>query len=154
MDVQEFLSYFREEFFIPELKATTKDEVLEEMVQHVASKYPLKDTRLIIDMLKRRERLGSTGIGHGIAIPHGRTLSTPSLLVAFGKSPRGIEYDSIDKKPVHMVFMIVAPPQEESNVYLPFLGKLVEVLQVKHVRDQLMQVTTFQEFIDTLAGGF
>ena len=154
MDVREFLSYFREEFFIPELKSTKKEQVLDEMVDHIAQKFPLKDARLVADMLKRREQLGSTGIGHGIAIPHGRTLSTPKLLVAFGRSTKGIDYDAMDNKPVHLVFMIVAPPQEESNVYLPFLGKLVEVLQVEQVREQLRNVETFQDFIDTLSGGF
>jgi len=154
MDVHEFLSFFREDFFIPELKSTRKEEVLDEMVNFIAQKMPLKDARLVADMLKRREQLGSTGIGHGIAIPHGRTLSTPTLLVAFGKSRKGIDFDAVDNQPVYLIFMIVAPPQEESNVYLPFLGKLVEVLQIEQIREDLRKVVTFQEFIDTLSGGF
>ena len=124
------------------------------MVNFIAQKMPLKDARLVADMLKRREQLGSTGIGHGIAIPHGRTLSTPTLLVAFGKSRKGIDFDAVDNQPVYLIFMIVAPPQEESNVYLPFLGKLVEVLQIEQIREDLRKVVTFQEFIDTLSGGF
>jgi len=139
---------------MPNLKAKTKNEVFEEMVQSFTKNTHLKDSRLIIEMLKRREELGSTGIGHGIAIPHGRSLSTPSLLVAFGKSAAGIDFDAIDQKPVYLIFMIVAPPQEQSNVYLPFLGKLVEVLKQKQVRENLKQVEKFQDFISTLSGGF
>jgi len=154
MELQEFSSYFRKEFFMPNLKAKTKNEVFEEMVQSFTKNTHLKDSRLIIEMLKRREELGSTGIGHGIAIPHGRSLSTPSLLVAFGKSAAGIDFDAIDQKPVYLIFMIVAPPQEQSNVYLPFLGKLVEVLKQKQVRENLKQVEKFQDFISTLSGGF
>ncbi len=154
MNIDEFLGYFKEEFFIKDLKSKSKNDILEEMVNHIADQSTLKDSTLILEMLKRREEIGSTGIGHGIAIPHGRTISVPDLITVYGKSANSIEFDAIDKKPVNMVFMIIAPPQEQSNVYLPFLGKLVDILNSKKVRKELINANTFEEFTLALAGGF
>ena len=154
MEIREFLRYFNAKLFLQELRSTSKDEVLNEMVDFVSHQTPLKDSQLILDMLNRREQLGSTGIGSGIAIPHGRSISSADILVAFGKSKEGIDYDSIDKKPVHLIFMIIAPPQEQSNVYLPFLGKLVEILKEEQVREKLQNAETYREFVDALSGGF
>lgn len=154
MEFREFSRYFDEKLFDPDLKATTKEKVLEEMVEFISKNNRLKDDRLILDMLIRREQLGSTGIGHGIAIPHGRSISSPNLIATFGKSIKGIKYDAIDKKPVHLIFMIIAPPQEQSNVYLPFLGKLVEILKEKKVRKEIKAAENYREFINILSGGF
>ncbi|MCH8125227.1 PTS sugar transporter subunit IIA [candidate division KSB1 bacterium] len=154
MNIDEFLGYFKEEFFIKDLKSKSKNDILEEMVNHIADQSTLKDSTLILEMLKRREEIGSTGIGHGIAIPHGRTISVPDLITVYGKSANSIEFDAIDKKPVNMVFMIIAPPQEQSNTYLPFLGKLVDILNSKKVRKELINANTFEEFTLALAGGF
>jgi len=154
MDFQEFVGYFHPELFIPELKSKTKDEVLEEMVDTLSKHKDLKDKRLILEMLKRRENLGSTGIGHGIAIPHGRSLSIKDMSVIFAKSFSGIPYNSIDDEPVHLVFMIVAPPHESNQNYLPFLGKLVEILKEESNREQLTKCESFDQLIDILAGGF
>ena len=152
MEFDEFLGYVKADLFIPELSATNKEELLAEMVGHLADCRSVKDTQLILDMLKHRENLGSTGIGYGIAIPHGRTLSVSELLVLFGKTTEGIDFDAIDGQPVCLVFMIVAPPQEQSDVYLPFLGRLVELLKEREIRDRLRQVVTFEQFISVLSG--
>ncbi|MFQ5630402.1 MAG: PTS sugar transporter subunit IIA, partial [bacterium] len=87
-----------------------------------------------------------TGIGHGIAIPHGRTTATAELTVAFGKSTRGIDWDSIDKEPVKLIFLIVAPPYEEKNKYLPMLGTLVEFLSQDENRKALLETDNFEDF--------
>ena len=154
MNPDNFFGYFKEEFFIKELKTKSKNDVLEEMVSHLEKYSTLKDSSLILDMLKSREEIGSTGIGSGIAIPHGRTISVEDLLVVYGKSVHKIEYNAIDKKPVNMFFMIIAPPQEQSNLYLPFLGKLVEILNSRKVRKALTEVASYDEFISVLAGGY
>ncbi|MDZ7341817.1 MAG: PTS sugar transporter subunit IIA, partial [candidate division KSB1 bacterium] len=65
----------------------------------------------------------------------------------------GIEYDAIDNKPVHLVFMIIAPPQDENNMYLPILGKMVEILNKAKNRTKLMEAETFNEFIDVISKG-
>lgn len=146
METQDLLKYFDENLFIKELKATTKDELLKEFVDQFVSVKYLKNSQIVLEMLHQREKLGSTGIGKGVAIPHGRTTSASDIMIAFGKSEQGIEYEAIDGKPVQLVFMIIAPPQDENNMYLPILGKMVEVLSKSKNRKKLLSIETFDEF--------
>ncbi len=151
MEKQQLTNYFHEELFLTDLKAKNKDELLHEIVEQFARYNYIKSRDIVLSMLNQRESLGSTGIGKGVAIPHGRTTSTSDVRIAFGKSIQGIDYDSIDKKPVHIVFMIVAPPQDENNMYLPILGKIVEFLNKSKNRKRLMEIETFKEFIEYIA---
>lgn len=153
MDKDELLIYFDEQLFMPDLKAQTKDELLEEIVEQFVDVKYMKNKDVVLEMLNQRERLGSTGIGKGIAIPHGRTTSASDIMIAFGRSENGIEYDSIDGKPVHLIFMIIAPPQDENNMYLPILGKMVEILSKSKVRNKLMSTDTYSDFVDILIKG-
>ncbi|MBN1503530.1 MAG: PTS sugar transporter subunit IIA [Candidatus Eisenbacteria bacterium] len=131
--------------FVPELKATAKHQVLEEMVDHLFQNGRVKDKALVLEMISRRENLGSTGIGKGIAIPHGRSLAAPELSLVFARSVGGVDYDSLDRQPVHLFFMIVAPPQERTNIYLPVLGKIVEKVKESRVRSKLMKLDNLDE---------
>ena len=153
MENHELSSLFEENLFIPSLEARSREEALTELVDLLASQNRIKDKEILLEMLRQRESLGSTGIGKGIAIPHGRTLAAPQLVIVFGKSDRGIQFDAIDKKPVHLIFMIVAPYQDRQNLYLVVLGKLAELLRKKKVRDGLLNVSTFEEFKDVIKGG-
>ncbi len=148
METQDLLKYFDENVFIMKLKSTTKDELLKEFVDQFVSVNYLKNSQIVLEMLHQRERLGSTGIGKGVAIPHGRTTSASDIMIAFGKSEQGIEYEAIDGKPVQLVFMIIAPPQDENNMYLPILGKMVEILSKSKNRKKLLSIENFDEFKD------
>lgn len=139
------LDFFEETLFIPELKATSRDAALQEMVSCLTSADRIKDGDILLDMLRQREVLGSTGIGRGVAVPHGRSLAIGRLTVIFARSAAGIEYDAMDGKPVHLVFLTVAPPQERSNLYLPVLGKIVEMVKSARVRKQLLAAADFAE---------
>jgi len=105
----------------------------------------VKDKSLVLQMISQRENLGSTGIGKSIAIPHGRSLAAPELSLVFARSSAGVEYDAMDKQPVHLFFMIVAPPLERSNIYLPVLGKVVEKVKESRVRSRLMKLEDLEE---------
>lgn len=153
MDKDDLLIYFDEQLFLPDLKAQTKDEILEEIVEQFVDVKYLKNKDIVLEMLNQRELLGSTGIGKGIAIPHGRTTSASDIMIAFARSTEGIEYDAIDGKPVHLIFMIIAPPQDENNMYLPILGKMVEILSKSKVRNKLMSTETYSEFIEIISKG-
>jgi fructose-specific phosphotransferase system IIA component len=153
MDKKELIKYFDKDLFFPNIAATTKDAALLEMVNKLAEVKSIKNKEIILELLHQRERLGSTGIGKGVAIPHGRTTSVSDIMILFGKSINGIEYSAIDDKPVNLIFMIIAPPQDENNRYLPILGKMVEMLGKAKHRKVLMEINTFQEFIDYLAQG-
>ena len=121
MELREF---FSEDAIKLDLEGTTKDDILKELIGLL--KLDEKSEGMLFKMLKRRENLGSTGIGRGIAIPHCRSLVVNKLRVAFGRKKEGVDFKAIDEKPVNFFFLIVAPPLEVSNQYLPVLGKIAQ----------------------------
>lgn len=149
----EILRYFDPVLFCPSLTATDKRAALREMVRIVTAGKDVRDPDLLLEMLERRESLGSTGIGKGVAIPHGRSLAVVHLKVVFGRSEKGIDFDAIDGKPVRLFFLIVAPPQDERNEYLPLLGRIAELVKDKKVRDRLLKVTDFGQLRTVLEDG-
>jgi len=130
------------------LQASEKDEILKELISLL--KLDQKSDAMLYKMLKRRENLGSTGIGRGIAIPHCRSLVVQRLRVAFGRKPEGVDFKAIDEKPVHNFFLIVAPPLEVSNQYLPVLGKIAQFAKEPDVPDLLGQLQTPEQFLGLL----
>jgi len=109
-----------------------------------------KSEGMLFKMLKRRENLGSTGIGRGIAIPHCRSLVVNRLRVAFGRKKAGVDFKAIDDKPVNFFFLIVAPPLEVSNQYLPVLGKIAQFSKEADVPARLLELATPGEFMAIL----
>ena len=152
METKDLLDYFSEDLFISQLKASTKGATLDELAGLFVKSRIIRKKSIVLEMLQKRETLGSTGIGKGVAIPHGRTTDATDVKIAFGKSEQGMDFDSIDKKPVNLVFMVLAPPHDENNRYLPILGKLVEVLSGVKNRNKLKKVETFDEFIKVFNG--
>jgi mannitol/fructose-specific phosphotransferase system IIA component (Ntr-type) len=120
------------------LRGTTKDEVLEEMVGLL--RLDPRATQALAQLVHRREHLGSTGFGRGIAIPHARSLVVNRLRVAFGRHVAGVEFGAMDQAPVHAIFLIVAPPHEVSNQYLPVLGKVAQLCQQPDVPERLARL--------------
>lgn len=130
------------------LESTSKDEVLKELTALLG--LDAKSNGMLFKMLKRRENLGSTGIGRGIAIPHCRSLVVQRLRVAFGRKTDGIDFKAIDDKPVYNVFLIVAPPLEVSNQYLPVLGKIAQFAKEPDVPERLAKLQRPEEFLKLL----
>jgi mannitol/fructose-specific phosphotransferase system IIA component (Ntr-type) len=145
MQFSELAEYFQESLCILDLKAGDKHSALEEMVDLISSEYRLKNKEIILEMLLNRESLGSTALGKGVAFPHGRTLAIPELTLLFACSKEGIDFDSLDKKPTHLFFLTIAPPQDKDNLYLQVLGHLVELIRDANMRKRLMQVRSFSE---------
>ncbi len=102
VDAQAVLETFDPALFLPQLTANDKDGVLRELVAHVQARGLVRDVDPLLGMLQSRERLGSTGIGHGIAVPHGRSLSVPRLVAGFARHATGVEWDAVDGKPVRL----------------------------------------------------
>ena len=140
MTNKQLVSYFHPDLFIPDLKADNKIGAINEMVAHLVQAGRIRDGRIVLEALKTREKLGSTGIGKGIAVPHSRSTVTNSLTLLMARSNDGVEYEAIDDKPVHLFFMILAPHQEKTSEYLPLLGKLVEVTKDATLRKKLLKV--------------
>uniref|UniRef100_A0A7C4XF30 PTS EIIA type-2 domain-containing protein n=1 Tax=candidate division WOR-3 bacterium TaxID=2052148 RepID=A0A7C4XF30_UNCW3 len=127
-----------------ELKSTKKEDVIKDLVYMIKSK---TDAELIYSTLLKREELGSTGIGRGIAIPHCRSLAVSKLEIAVGRTIKPINYNAIDKKPVSLLFLIIAPPQDPGNQYLITLGKIVQISKEITRGNLINKPKTPEEFI-------
>jgi len=147
MEGRELIKFFSADLFIPKLKAKSKADSLDEFAQLFARTRVIRKKDIVLELLKQREKLGSTGIGKGVAIPHGRTTAALEVKIAFGKSEKGLDFNALDKKSVHLIFVVIAPPQDENNRYLPILGKLVEILNESSNRKKLLKAESFEEFI-------
>ena len=145
MELREF---FTEDAINLDLSAESKDDILKEMIGLLG--VDEKSQGILFKMLKRRENLGSTGIGRSIAIPHCRSLVVNKLRVAFGRKPAGVDFKAIDEQPVKYFFLIVAPPLEVSNQYLPVLGRIAQFSKEADVAARLDQLTTPAEFLALL----
>lgn len=126
----------------------SKDEILAEVVGLL--RMDERSAGTLLRMIQRRENLGSTGVGRGIAIPHCRSLVVNRLRLAFGHLPQGVEFQAIDGKPVFNFFLIVAPPLEVSNQYLPVLGKIAQFAKEPDVPERLGALTSPDDFFRLL----
>ena len=131
-----------------ELEATSRDEALFELVGLLSVDESSEET--LFKTLKRRENLGSTGIGKGIAIPHCRSLAVPRLHLAYGRHRAGLDFRAIDGAPVHNCFLIIAPPLEVSNQYLPVLGKIAQFAKDPDIPTLLRDLETTGDFLQLL----
>ncbi len=127
------------------LKSSGKDGILKELIALL--QLDEKSESILYKTLKRRENLGSTGIGNGIAIPHCRSLVVNRLRLAYGRKLGGVEFRAIDDQPAHNFFLIVAPPLEVSNQYLPVLGKIAQFAKDPDVPDLLGELSEPEEFL-------
>lgn len=146
MELREF---FAEDAIQLDLASSSKDDILKELIGLL--RLNEKDEATLFKMLKRREQLGSTGMGRGIAIPHCRSMVVNNLRVAFGRKKAGVDFKALDDKPVHFFFLIVAPPLEVSNQYLPVLGKIAQFSKDAEVPEKLMGLTEPKQFMELLA---
>lgn len=131
-----------------DLESATKDDLLQELISLLDLDQGSKAT--LYKTVKRRENLGSTGIGKGIAIPHCRSLVVNRLHLAYGRKPAGLDFGSIDGAPAYSFFLIVAPPMEVSNQYLPVLGKIAQFAKDPDVPARLLALESPQDFLDLL----
>ena len=131
----------KEDCIIPDLKARGKEQLLEEMVSWIVSKVNGVDAEKVLGAILEREKLGSTGIGHGVAIPHGRIKGLAEIKVFFGRSRPGVDFDSMDKQPVYLFFLIVAP-ENSTAAHLKILAGLSHLLKNQEFRHKLMTAAT------------
>ena len=120
-----------------ELTSSKKVEVLAEMVDLLRRVQPDLDATELLAVLIDREELGSTGIGDGVAIPHGKLKGLDRLLMAFGRKKDGIDFDSMDNRPAHLFFLLLAP-ESEATLHLKALARISKLLRKEDVRRQLL----------------
>ena len=134
---------------IPELKAKDKKGVLGELAEVIANYDANIDKGMLVKVLIEREHLGSTGIGDGVAIPHGKLSSVKQPIVSFGRSKKGLDFDSMDGQPAFLFFLLLAP-ENSSGVHLQVLTKIARILKSSTFRKALMQVESREEIYQTI----
>ena len=133
MKIMDFLN---EKAVCVNLTASTKDEVIEELIDLLLRAQAIKDKKKLIKILLDREALGSTGIGQGVAIPHGKSEGVKELVAAFGISEKGIDFDSLDGEKVFIFFLLVAP-EDSAGPHLKALARISRLLKDRYFRDTL-----------------
>jgi PTS system nitrogen regulatory IIA component len=127
-----------EDGIISDLKAKNKIGVLEELVEALKRLHPSVDKNALVKVLLERERLGSTGIGDGVAIPHGKFHAINHPVISFGRSPKGLDFESVDGEPAYLFFLLVAP-ENSASVHLKALAKIAKILKNSAFRKMLME---------------
>lgn len=135
MKIQEILN---QTCICSELTSHSKEEVIAELAQMIASAYPHINAETLNNILTERERLGSTGIGNGVAILHGKIPDLESIITGFGRSVEGIDFDAQDGKPVHLFFVLIAP-KNSASLHLKAMARLSRLLKDAHFRNRLFE---------------
>ena len=129
---------------ILDLKSTTKDDLLAEMAAALAAVEPALEAESLLGVLREREALHSTGIGEGVAIPHGKVDGLDRLVAAFARSTTGVDFDSIDGQPTQLLFLLVVPEQSGGQ-HLKALARISRFFRDASFREKLLGATDLEE---------
>ncbi|MDD5347593.1 MAG: PTS sugar transporter subunit IIA [Candidatus Omnitrophica bacterium] len=141
--------FLRPEFCIMDLKADNKEQAIKELTQVLESSGKIKDKNDFVKHVMERERLGSTGIGNRVAIPHAPTQSVDGIVVAFGRSRGGLDFQSLDGQEVNLIFLIGTTP-DDLAVYLKLLASLSRLLTNRQFREEFMMAGSSQDLFGIL----
>ena len=131
------------------LESTEKTETIVEMVEVLVQKQVIRNKKVFLKEIFEREKFGSSGIGYGVAIPHARTEVVEEIVIAFGRSQKGINFESLDRKPAHLIFLI-ASPTKDNELYLKTLARLSRFLRERKFRQGLLKAETAEEVLSIL----
>lgn len=144
------LSKFCDENLITfNLKATSKNEVIEELVDLASASPLVKDHDELLQDIIHRENMVTTGIGYGVAFPHAKTKATKGIVISFGRSENGIDFEAMDKKPVY-VFFLIAAPEDAIGAHLNVMARLSYIMKSEENRQKLMTVNSPGELLTIL----
>ena len=143
--------YLEKELVLPELVSETKTDVLNELIAPVGVKYPEMDTDLAVRVLLDREKLGTTGIGDSIAIPHGKLEGLDKVIVVVGRSSKGIDYDALDHNPCSIFFLVLAP-EDVAGMHLRVLAQISRLLKDEEFRNAFVEAEGFESLWQLVKG--
>jgi nitrogen PTS system EIIA component len=143
------LDYLNEAWVIPELQGLDKPSVLRELSNVLVDACQAASSEELLQVLLEREKLGSTGIGEGIAIPHGRLKRLKDFRISFGRSTKGVDFESIDSKPSQIFFLVMAPENSAVN-NLKLLGRIVTLLKDTSFKKRLMEAASQKELFQII----
>jgi PTS system nitrogen regulatory IIA component len=140
----------KREFVLEQLRAGNKRDALAELAGVFAQLRINVDSEAMLHVLLERERLGSTGIGDGIAIPHGKLPGLEEMVVSFGRSREGIAFEAMDGKPVHLFFLLMAP-ENSAGQHLKALAKISRMLKDANFRKNLLEAKMHEDLFRIIA---
>lgn len=130
-----------ERLIVFDLQGSTKDEVIEGLVDLASSSKMIKDRDELLADIKERESLVTTGVGYGVAFPHAKTRSAKGIVIAFGRSEKGVDFDAMDHQPVRLFFLIAAP-EDAIGAHLNVMARLSYLMKSTDNRDKLLQASS------------
>lgn len=136
--------FCEEELMIFDLQGQTKDEIIKELVALASQSSMVRDAEELLRAVVEREKLVTTGVGYGVAFPHAKTRAVKGIVIAFGRSEVGIDFGSMDKKPVHLFYMIAAP-EDAIGAHLNVMARLSYIMKSEKNRERLMRAKTAGE---------
>ncbi len=143
------IDYIKEDGMISDLQAIDKLSVLKELARVLIKPSQSPSAEEIVQAVLNRERLGSTGVGEGIAIPHGQLKKVEDFIVSFGRSIKGVNFDSIDQKPAHLFFLVIGPENSEVK-NLKLLSRIATILRNGSFRGHLMKARSQRELFQLI----
>lgn len=136
--------FCEEELMSFDLSASTKEDIIKELVELAAKSSMVRDKEELMAAVLEREKLVTTGVGYGVAFPHAKTRAIKGITIAFGRSEVGVEFEAMDKKPVHLFFLIAAP-EDAIGAHLNVMARLSYVMKSEKNRERLMRSKTAGE---------
>jgi PTS system nitrogen regulatory IIA component len=133
-----------------ELVSSTKPEILRELCETLVQAHPQLKSERLVDVLKEREKLGSTGIGEGVAIPHGKLAGLTRLTACFGVSRKGVDFEAIDGKPTQLFFVLLAP-ENSAGLHLKALARISRLFKNPRFRESILQANNATEIYELIA---
>ncbi len=141
MKISDFLS---KEFFIPELKSSDKNEAINELIDLFSSDPRVEDIEDVRKNVFEREKIMSTGIGKGFAVPHGKSDSIKEIIAAFGRSTKGIDFEAMDGQPVNLIFLIVGR-NDSISIHIKLLSRISRMMNKDDFRNRLLNAANAEE---------
>ena len=138
-----------EDLIIFDLRGKSKNEIIEELVNLASRSKLVKDRDEVLKAILEREKLVTTGVGYGIAFPHAKTKAVKGIIIAFGRSKNGVDFEAMDKKPVYLFFLIVAP-EDAIGAHLNVMARLSYLMKSEKNRETLMKISSPKELLEVL----
>jgi PTS system nitrogen regulatory IIA component len=146
MKIEDILA---QDLVLSDLTARSKTDVLIELATAVARRHPELDRERLVQALEDRERLNSTALGEGVAIPHGKLSGIKRVFAAFARSKQGVDFHSLDGEPTHLFFLLVAP-EDSAGAHLKALARISRLLKDESFRTRLMQAPDAAALFETI----
>jgi len=139
----------QEQCVVADIRGKTKREIITELVEALAKARLVKDIEPVVNVVMDREKLGSTGIGNGVAVPHGKLKNINNIMCAFGRSQNGVDFDAVDRAPVHIFFLVLAP-EDSASLHLKVLSRITKILRDQSLRKKIIKLTNVHELYTSI----